>query len=111
MDPFSHLVKARFDNSHTQPAFTDEEITCINRVLLSILNTNHLLSSNLKDWLRDPVKLYINFIEGKHISDFEQLKDLSTKCQLVALNFDFFNLESISQVFKNKQPHNIEKYI
>ena len=57
------------------------------------------------------MKQYLNFLREQDNSDFAEINELATKCQMIALNFDYFNLESISQVYKNKQPHNIEKYI
>ena len=65
----------------------------------------------MKDWLRDPMKQYLHLLKEANNPDFGFLNDLSSRCQLIHLSFDYFNLESISQVFKNKQPHNIEKYI
>ena len=40
-------------------AFSPKDVQVVNKVLAKILEAHNLLTQNLKDWLRDPVRKYV----------------------------------------------------
>jgi hypothetical protein len=43
--------------------------------------------------------------------DIEVLEQFARKCSMLDDAFDYFNREQILNLFKNKQPHQIERYV
>lgn len=75
--------------------FSEEESGYLNEVIKKTLKINHLLTPNLKDWLREPLKIYLAFLKSTSNPDHDEVKELAMKCQVIALSFDYYNLESI----------------
>ena len=98
MDVFSTIITKTASTRALQP----DEIECLNKVLLALMDINQLLSANLKDWLREPIKLYLLMLRELKHSATPQIEELAKKCQLIALEFDYYNLDTILNVFKNK---------
>jgi len=89
----------------------------MNDVLKALLKINQGLTSNLKDWLAVPLLNYLDFLKNsenlkiKFQQDTLILTDFARKCQMLDDIFDYYNKDYMHNFFKNKQPHNIERYI
>ena len=87
----------------------------INEVLKKLISINAVLTNNLKDWLCSPLVKYINFLKGSHhlqvAEDILILEEFARKCQMLDEAFDYYNREQLQHLLKNKQPHQIERYI
>jgi len=92
-------------------SFKADDIKTVNRVLAKILDAHHMLTQNLKDWLRDPVRKYVQILSDKNHPQFEEISALAEKCKLSNVTFDLYSLDGITDLFKNKQPHKIEKIL
>jgi tellurite resistance protein len=76
---------------------------------------NVQLTNNLKDWLCCPLVNYISVLKSQQglnvAQDIEVLEQFARKCSMLDETFDYFNREQILNLFKNKQPHQIERYV
>jgi len=41
----------------------------------------------------------------------DRIEELGQKCLIISIQADFYNVEWLHSLFRNKQPHNMEKYI
>ena len=91
-----------------------ELVTLFNSLLIKLLEMNQSLTHNLKDWLQEPLKYYINQVATSKViqqSELLEIKELSRKCQLLDDTFEYYNKEAITLLFKNKLPNKIELYL
>jgi hypothetical protein len=88
IDPICQLIS-------TARTFSHNEVAIINTILKKLLAINQLLTPHLKDWLREPVKLYIVQLRNAGSDSVDEVEQLANKCQLVHLTFDYFNLDQI----------------
>lgn len=86
-------------------------------MLKDLLKIDKLISNSLKDWISTPLADYINYLKKSELLKikFQQdtliLEQFARNCQLLDDVFDYYNKDQIFNFFKNKQPHNIERYV
>ena len=126
VEPFNDRImkKSQRPNSEgnmveaTEVEFCPEDtIEMLNTLLKELFKIDKFISNSLKEWISVPLVAYIEFLKGsnelkiKFQQDVLTLSEFARKCSMLDDVFDYYNKDQLFSFFKNKQPHNIERYV
>ena len=126
VEPFNDRImkKSQRPNSEgnmveaTEVEFCPEDtIEMLNTLLKELFKIDKFISNSLKEWISVPLVAYIEFLKGsnelkiKFQQDVLTLSEFARKSSMLDDVFDYYNKDQLFSFFKNKQPHNIERYV